>query len=83
MPQFTPAESSEIQNAIALRKPGHSLPGAFYSNELINRADLERVWRRGWLFAGHTCQIPEAGDYIQFEIGEGRKGPCAKDVKTI
>lgn len=23
------------------------------------------------------------GDRVQFEIGEGRKGPCAKDVKTV
>ena len=23
------------------------------------------------------------GDRVQFEIGEGRKGPCAKDVKSI
>lgn len=23
------------------------------------------------------------GARVQFEIGEGKKGPCAKDVKTI
>ena len=23
------------------------------------------------------------GDRVDFEIGEGRKGPCAKDVKSI
>lgn len=23
------------------------------------------------------------GDTVEFEIGEGRKGPCAKDVKTV
>ena len=26
---------------------------------------------------------PMEGDKVQFEVGEGRKGPCAKDVKTI
>jgi CspA family cold shock protein len=25
----------------------------------------------------------QEGDRVEFEIGEGRKGPCAKDVKTI
>ena len=25
----------------------------------------------------------QEGQRVQFEIGEGQKGPCAKDVKTI
>lgn len=25
----------------------------------------------------------QEGDRVQFEIGEGKKGPCAKDVKTV
>ena len=27
--------------------------------------------------------ILQEGDSVEFEIGEGKKGPCAKDVKTI
>ena len=27
--------------------------------------------------------VLQEGDKVQFEIGEGNKGPCAKDVKTI
>ncbi|MBL7115477.1 MAG: cold shock domain-containing protein [Kiritimatiellae bacterium] len=27
--------------------------------------------------------ILQEGDSVEFEVGEGRKGPCAKDVKTI
>ena len=68
MTSLNPAENTEIQNAITSRKLGHSLPREFYSGELIYRADVERVWRRGWLFAGHTCQIPEPGDYFTFDI---------------
>ena len=25
----------------------------------------------------------QEGDSVEFEIGEGKKGPCAKEVKTI
>lgn len=25
----------------------------------------------------------QEGDAVEFEIGEGKKGPCAKEVKTI
>src|SRR6266568_7104688 len=48
--------------------PGRSLPGAFYTDEAIYRLDIERIWRRGWLFAGHTCEIPEPGDYFTVEV---------------
>jgi len=68
MTQFTPIENEAIQNSIAARQNSHSLQREFYSDELIYRADIARVWRRGWLFAGHTCQIQEPGDYFTFEI---------------
>jgi len=50
-------------------RPGWSLPGAFYSDEAVYRADLERIWQAGWLFAGHGCEIPNAGDYFTLEVG--------------
>src|SRR6266850_4987226 len=50
-------------------RPGWSLPGAFYSDEAVYRAELERIWRAGWLFAGHGCEIPNAGDYFTLEVG--------------
>jgi glycine betaine catabolism A len=53
---------------IASCRPGWSLPGPFYSDEGIYRADLDRIWRRGWLFAGHTCEIPRPGDYFLVEV---------------
>jgi Rieske 2Fe-2S family protein len=30
--------------------------------------DLARVWRRGWLFAGHACEIPEPGDFFTVDV---------------
>ncbi len=42
--------------------------GKFYSDLEVYRADLERVWRRGWVFAGHSCEIPKAGDFFQVNI---------------
>ncbi|MCH2385902.1 MAG: aromatic ring-hydroxylating dioxygenase subunit alpha [Pedosphaera sp.] len=46
-----------------------TLPGEFFSSDDIYRADLERVWRRGWLFVGHDCEIPRAGDFFTLNIG--------------
>ncbi len=27
--------------------------------------------------------VLQEGDTVEFEVGEGQKGPCAKDVKVI
>ena len=57
-----------LEVLIAGCRAGWSLPGAFYTDEAVYRLDIERIWRRGWLFAGHTCEIPEPGDYFTVEV---------------
>ncbi|MBL9173667.1 MAG: aromatic ring-hydroxylating dioxygenase subunit alpha [Verrucomicrobiales bacterium] len=50
------------------RTPGWTLPQAYFNDPEIYRRDLERVWKTGWLFAGHTCEIPSTGDYFLVEL---------------
>jgi Rieske 2Fe-2S family protein len=57
-----------VQSLLAACRPGWSLPREFYFDEEIYRVDLERVWRQGWLFAGHSCEIPAAGDYLTLRV---------------
>jgi Rieske 2Fe-2S family protein len=59
---------NRIESLIAQCRPGWSLPRAFYSDEEVYRADVEAVWRPGWLFAGHSCEIPETGDYFTLQV---------------
>ncbi len=60
--------ASPIESLLASCRPGWSLPRDFYSDETVYREDVERLWRRGWLFAGHACEIPKPGDYFTLEI---------------
>ncbi|MEW6158495.1 MAG: aromatic ring-hydroxylating dioxygenase subunit alpha [Verrucomicrobiota bacterium] len=62
---FIPAWFNEW---IGLCKPGWSLPRPFYSDANVYRYDIELIWRRAWLFAGHSCEIPAAGDYFTLEV---------------
>jgi Rieske 2Fe-2S family protein len=57
-----------IRSLLAQCRPGWSLPREFYFDEEIYRLDLERVWRQGWLFAGHSCEMPAAGDYLTLRV---------------
>jgi Rieske 2Fe-2S family protein len=65
-----PGSKDTVAELAAEYRPGWSLPGAFYSGEAVYRADLERIWRAGWLFAGHGCEIPNAGDYFTLAVGD-------------
>lgn len=57
-----------VGRLVAQRLLGHGLPGAFYRDADVYQADIERIWRRGWLFAGHACEIPRPGDYFTFDV---------------
>lgn len=56
--------TTELQDLIASRRDGWSLPGAFYTDAEIYQAEMDVIWRRGWLFVGHACQVPGPGDYF-------------------
>lgn len=68
MARFTADEVREIRQLVDSREAGYSLPGAFYTSDLIYRAELEQIWRHGWLFVAHSCEIPEPGDYVTFDV---------------
>lgn len=66
-----PLNADEISTLKALldsRQPGHGLPRPFYHDELLYRAEMDAIWRQGWLFAGHSCQIPKPGDYFLYNV---------------
>src|SRR5438309_3921551 len=62
------ASKQRINALTAQCQPGWSLPRGFYSDQEIYGLDVERIWRRGWLFAAHSCEIRAPGDFVTLEI---------------
>nr|WP_140847322.1 aromatic ring-hydroxylating dioxygenase subunit alpha [Paracoccus sp. FO-3] len=60
---------SEMLNMIRMHQFGYSLPQAFYKDPGFFQIDLEMIWYRDWLFAGHNCEIPKPGNYFTLQIG--------------
>ena len=58
-----------LDNLIASRLEGHSMPQEFYTDAAVHVADVERIFRRQWVFVGHSCQIIEAGEFFTVTIG--------------
>ena len=42
---------------------------SMYYDELIFREELERIWYRGWVYVGHTSEVPNKNDYVTKSIG--------------
>ena len=49
---------------------GFSLQQEFYRDTGIYRRELERLFLKSWLYAGHVSQVPETGDYFLYELGD-------------
>ncbi len=60
---------TSVRRSLATRQRGFSLPGELYRDGATYRIDLERIWRTGWLFAGHSCEIRNPGDYFTLNVG--------------
>jgi len=56
--------SPGLESFLADYRPGWTLSGRFFTDPAIYQLDLDRIWKQGWLFAGHICEIPKAGDYF-------------------
>jgi phenylpropionate dioxygenase-like ring-hydroxylating dioxygenase large terminal subunit len=44
------------------------LPLGRYTDEALYQAEIDRLFRRTWLFAGHQCEFPEAGSYRLLDL---------------
>ena len=62
------ASEEYISDLVAARQPGWTLGREFYTEASIFGADIERVFRRNWLYAGHSSRIPNRGDYFLYEV---------------
>jgi phenylpropionate dioxygenase-like ring-hydroxylating dioxygenase large terminal subunit len=45
-------------------RPGWGLEQAFYTDPGIFDLEWKHIWKKYWLFAGTTAQIPKPGDYF-------------------
>src|SRR6204780_2497575 len=61
---------SEMLNALASRRHGHTLPRKFYSDPAFYQADLDNLYYREWLFVGHDCELAEPGAYFTLQVGD-------------
>jgi Rieske 2Fe-2S family protein len=60
---------SDLKSLAATRKPGHTLPGSFYTSQSVFEMDLDVIFARHWIFVAVEPDIPDAGDFLTVELG--------------
>ncbi len=52
------------------RKQAFSLPQPFYTDPDFFKLDMETIYYRDWLFAGHDCEIAAIGQWFTMQVGD-------------
>ncbi len=60
--------SASIQQWVNRYRQGHSLEQPFYTSEAIFHFEWKHIWKKYWLFAGTTADIPKPGDYFVYNL---------------
>ena len=57
-----------IRRLAASQPKMRALDQAFYTDTDIYALDIECIFLRCWLYAGHLSEIPEVGDWFLLEL---------------
>jgi len=61
--------SVRMLDLLHARRPHFSLQREFYSDPELYALEMEHIWRRSWIFVGHSCEMSEPGRWIRVDIG--------------
>ena len=51
-------------------KRGFGMDPYFYRSHITYKKELDSILYKSWLYAAHVSQVPNPGDFIQYELGE-------------
>ena len=61
---------NDMMKRLKSRRQGFSLEQPFYTDSDYFKLDMELIWYRDWLFAGHDCELPKPGSYMTMQVGD-------------
>jgi Rieske 2Fe-2S family protein len=76
-------KKSELEKLIAGQKDRHGLDQGFYEDLDIYAQEIEKIYLRAWLYAGHQSEIPNPGDWFLFEFANESVIIVRSDKNTI
>jgi phenylpropionate dioxygenase-like ring-hydroxylating dioxygenase large terminal subunit len=59
---------TEISDLLSNQTKGFSLQQKFYKDPGIYQQEMDRIFMKSWLYAGHVSQIKNVGEYFLYEM---------------
>ena len=56
-----------LKSLLKDHRPGWGLQQPFYTDPEIFDLEWDYIWKKFWLFAGTTAEIPKAGDFFTYQ----------------
>jgi phenylpropionate dioxygenase-like ring-hydroxylating dioxygenase large terminal subunit len=75
--------TTDISKLISEQSKGFSLQQTFFRDPDIYKLELERIFMKSWLYAGHISEVPHAGDYFLYEMDTESVIIIREDEETI
>lgn len=63
-------DTNHIDALLKERRPGHTLPQAFYTSPGAFDFDMAAIYSESWLMVGMECELPKTGSYISIMVGK-------------
>ena len=54
----------DVNVASQKSRPGFAIDNYFYRSHVTYARELDRIFYKSWLYAGHVSQIPNENDYF-------------------
>ncbi len=69
-----PATAQALLDTLAERaarpmEEAQAMPGDFYVNPELHELEMERIFRRDWVYVARADEVPEPGDWFSAEVG--------------
>jgi len=63
-------DKQAITDIVDAHAEGTSLEQAFYTDAEIYEREISEIYLKSWLYAGHSSEIPNVGDWFLVEFGQ-------------
>jgi Rieske 2Fe-2S family protein len=70
MTRALPLPIEAVQRTVRPLERATQLPGEAFTDPAVLAWELEHVFRREWVCAGHVDQLRETGDFLMVELGD-------------